>query len=114
MEEEKKVPESVEPEMEKKEDFLDEKKFHLGKLIFNIIFWLTISVLLFTWIMDYINVRNNKKPSFCLKNITHKFDDGNVTECVGLGYKVFNYDRASMTKGSEFVPFFINMKESSK
>lgn len=104
-----------EPEMEKEEDFLDEKrKFHIGKIIFNFIFWAVIIVLLFTWIMDYVHVRNNEKPSFCLKKITHKFDDGKVEECVGLGYKVYTYNRTSMTNGSEFVPFFIDMKKSSK
>lgn len=111
----KKTTEVTEDTMVKEEDFLDEKhKFHVGKIIFNFIFWVVIVILLFTWIMDYINVRNDKKPSFCIKNITHKFEDGTVKECIGLGYKVFTYDRSSMTKGSEFVPFFIDMKKSSK
>ncbi len=104
-----------ENEMEKAEDFLDEKpKKHIGKIIFNIIFWLVIAVLLFTWISDYLNVRNDKKPVFCISNKTHKFDDGKVKECVGLGYKIYTYDRSSMEKGSEFVPFFVDMKKSSK
>ena len=33
---------------------------------------------------------------------------------IQLGYKVYTYDRTSMTKGSEFVPFCIGMKKSSK
>ena len=103
-----------EKEMVTKEDFLDEKKFKVGKLIFNVIFWLVIGILLFTWIMDYVKVRNNEKPTFCISNKTHKFKDGSVKECVGLGYKVYTYDRTSMAKGSEFVPFFIGMKKSSK
>lgn len=111
----KEITEEIENTMVKEEDFLDEKrKFHVGKIIFNFIFWAIILVLLFTWIMDYINVRNDKKPAYCIKNISHKFEDGTVDECVGLGYKVFTYNRDSMAKASEFVPFFIGMKKSSK
>lgn len=90
------------------------KKPHIFRTIFNIIFWLAVLVLAFTWIMDFIKVKNNEKPQFCISNKTHEFDDGKVDECLGLGYKVYTYDRDSMTKGAEFVPFFMSMKEPEK
>ena len=120
--EEEVMEEEVENEVEEvkenkneAKDFLDEKpKKSIFKTIFNIIFWIVILILLVTWIMDYMNVRNNKKPSFCISNNTHKYDDGTVKECVGLGYKVYEYNRSSMTNGTEFVPFFVGIRESSK
>lgn len=107
--------EKVEANEKEAKDFLDEKpKKSVFKIIFNVVFWLVILVLLFTWGMDYMNVRSNKKPSFCISNKTHKFDDGNVLECTGLGYKVYTYNRSSMENGTEFVPFFMGMRKSSK
>ena len=84
------------------------------KIIFSIIFWTAFAVVIFTWISDYLNVRAEKKPSFCISRTTHTFDDGTVEECDGLGYKVYDYKRASMSDAVEFVPFFANMRESSK
>ena len=96
-------------------DFLDEKhKSGILRKIFSIIFWLIAIVILTLWSIDWLNVRNNKKPSFCFSNKTHKYDDGKVTECVGLGYKIYKYERSSMNEMIEFVPFFIGIKESSK
>ena len=42
----------------------------------------------------------------------HKYDDGKVTECIGLGYKVYNYDRESFDKGVEFGPLFTKERVS--
>ena len=58
------------------------------KLVTLILFivWVTI---IFT---DYYRTRNNKKPVFCLKETVHKYKDGETYECVGLGYKMFDYN----------------------
>lgn len=108
----------MEEEKETKEEQVNVKpekgKQSIGKIIFNIIFWAAFAVVLFTWVVDYLNVRNNKEPNFCISKKTHTYDDGVVEECVGLGYKVYDYKRTSMTNGIEFVPFFVSMRESSE
>lgn len=37
------------------------------------------------------------------------YDDGKTTECVGLGYNIYNYERKSIT-AVQFSPFFTKMK----
>ena len=81
------------------------------KLVWNIVFWTVLSVLAFVWIVDFVKVKNEKKPVFCVKNETHFFEDGEVDVCVGLGYKVFTYDRSSLTNGVEFGSLFTKMKK---
>ena len=81
------------------------------KKIFNVAFWVVFSILMAIWLIDFFRVRSNEDPMFCISRKTHKFDDGEIRECLGLGYKVFEYDRESLTKGLEFGPFFIQMKE---
>lgn len=82
------------------------------KKIFNILFWVFISILFVIWIVDFIQVKNNKDPIFCLKEETHQYDDGEVYECVGMGYKVFKYNRTSMEKQTEFGPFYTSLRTS--
>ena len=81
------------------------------KLILNIIFWVVIVALLGIWLTDFILVQQEKKPVFCLSEKTHTFDDGKVEECIGFGYKVYNYDRESINIKTQFSPFFIGMKK---
>ncbi|HIS90496.1 MAG TPA: hypothetical protein IAC20_02400 [Candidatus Faecisoma merdavium] len=88
------------------------KKRSIVKTIFDVVFWIVIIGLAIVWITDFINVQNDKNPVFCLKNETHKYDDGTVEECIGLGYKVYTYDRSSFSKGRQFGPFFIGMREN--
>lgn len=80
------------------------------KKIFNVVFWVVIVGLLIVWITDFIMVKNEKDPIFCLSTKIHTYEDGKVTECVGLGYKVYNYERSSMSTAVQFSPFFIGMK----
>lgn len=124
----KKIEEKkVEKEIKEKEDIKEEvkeiytkktkkdrkDKKHIGKLIFNIIFWIVVFGAMACWIIDYIKVRDDETPMFCISKKEHTFDDGKVQECIGLGYKVYTYDRSSMNKGNEFVPFFVKMRKSS-
>ncbi|MDD4624663.1 MAG: hypothetical protein PHX40_04770 [Bacilli bacterium] len=81
------------------------------KKILNILFWVAFVVVFSIWVVDFIKVKSNKDPIFCLKKEVHKYDDGTVKECLGLGYRVYNYDRKSLPKGIDFAPFFIKMRE---
>lgn len=83
----------------------------IAKLVFNIIFWVGITVLAVIWLTDFIKIKNEKEPIFCLSEKTHKFDDGTVDECVGLGYKVYSYHRESLNNAYQFSPFFVGMKK---
>jgi len=66
--------------------------------------------LVIAWIiivfMDYFKVRDGKNPQFCIKEEIKRYDDGTVYSCLGIGYKVYRYDRKSIS-ASEFGPFFI-------
>lgn len=112
LEEEIEEKENNEEEMEQFEDV--KEKRHIFRTLFNIIFWLVVAIMAVTWIMDYMKARDNKEPQFCLSKKTYEFEDGTVDECLGLGYKVYKYNRTSMATGSEFVPFFVDMKDNDE
>ena len=65
----------------------EEKQKSLGRIIFDIVFWVVISILAIVWLTDFIKIQNGKEPVFCLAEKVHEFDDGTVDECIGLGYK---------------------------
>ena len=85
----------------------------MKKIISNILIILII-ILVITWIaiifVDYFTVRNNKDPMFCLKEEVKTYNDGKVYICTGLGYKIYNYDRKSIS-AAEFGPFFIKERK---
>jgi len=78
--------------------------------VFNIIFWIVIIGLFIIWITDFIMVKTEKDPVFCISRETYKYDDGETKECVGLGYKIFEYNRDKY-QGYEFGPFFTKIKK---
>ncbi len=93
-------------DVEEKDYVKEDRKRTISKVI-NIVLWL----LLFAWMAfvftDYLKVKNNKEPKFCWFNKqTTKYEDGQVTSCMGLGYKVIKYDRKSFN-AIEFGPFWI-------
>lgn len=99
-------------QIEQQEQFYaPEKKKNIGKLIFDIVFWVAIVALLFIWVFDFLKVKGEEAPVFCIQEKTHEFDDGTVHECVGLGYKVYTYDRESINIKVQFSPFFVGMEE---
>lgn len=67
-----------EKEIEKKEETFEnmKEKTSILKIIWNIIFWGIIIILAFVWIFDFIQVKNNKEPKFCISNKIHEFEDG--------------------------------------
>ena len=97
--------------VEKVEKTESKNKKGLGKKIFNIVFWVIVAILAIIWITDFMRIRDDKDPQFCLSTEVHEFEDGTVTECTGLGYKTYRYNRSSMSTGIEFGPFFMNMRE---
>lgn len=107
--------EEEEPKEEPKEEKIETPKkekperdgIRIISRILNVLLW----IVLFAWmalvIVDYIHVKNEEKPQFCWFNEhTTSYNDGTVTECTGLGYKVINYNRTSF-KAIEFGPFWI-------
>ena len=98
----------AEEEIERENKMIKNKM--LAKRVWNVVFWTLFAGLFAIWITDYIMVRSEKEPLFCLSKETHKFDDGTVNECTGLGYKVYTYNRTSI-KATEFGPFFISMRD---
>jgi cytoskeletal protein RodZ len=95
----------------KKENFENENSKSLLKRIWNIVFWVAFVLLLAIWITDFVHVVREEEPTFCLKTTVYEYEDGTTTECVGLGYKVYNYDRSSLAIKAQFSPFFVSMKE---
>lgn len=97
---------------ENEEDFADLKESNkkvVIKKIVNIALW----VILFIWIAfcvtDFILVKTDNKPVFCAFNKVKEFEDGKVSSCYGLGYKVINYNRESMS-GLVFSPVWKKVK----
>lgn len=91
-------------------EVVEENNKSIGRIIFDVVFWTVIAVLAIVWLTDFIKVQNDKDPVFCISKKTHEFDDGVVNECVGLGYKIYNYDRDSID-ANQFGPLFIKMKK---
>lgn len=81
------------------------------KKILNIAFWVIFAIILTIWLVDFFRVRSDNDPIFCLYEKEHKYEDGEVYECIGLGYKVYEYNRESLDKGLEFGPIFIKMRQ---
>ena len=100
--EEVKVVEKIPAKKEKK----DTKRF-ISRIL-NIVLWIVLFVWVFLVFSDYLRVHNEKEPAYCWFNEkTTTYNDGTVTECTGLGYKVINYKRDSF-KALEFGPFWID------
>ncbi len=80
------------------------------KKILNVAFWVIFSVVFVIWVVDFVLTQTGKDPIFCLKKVTHQYEDGKVDECTGLGYRIYNYDRKSLPKGVDFAPIFVKMR----
>lgn len=103
-------------ETEKEEDFLDEKKSKKDankkygekstfSKVMNVVLWIILLAWMAVCLFDFYKVHNEQEPFFCIKKGTTKYDDGNVNWCLGLGYKVYDYNRKSFS-AIEFGPFW--------
>lgn len=79
------------------------------KLVLKIVLMAILLAWTFIIFFDYYRTRIDKKPVFCLKEETYKYDDGEVYECIGAGYKMYSYNRDSI-KATEFGPIFITQR----
>ena len=98
------------------EDFKDVKKANKKNpvlKVISILLWLLILAWLVVVIFDFYKVSQEEDPVFCISKETITYDDGTVDLCTGLGYKVYNYNRASIS-GYEFGPFWIKNVQNSK
>lgn len=77
--------------------------------IWTIFFWIAFAVTITIWTIDFIKVKKDDNPIFCIKKVEHQYDDGVTNECRGLGYHIYSYDRTSTGKARQFRPFFIKM-----
>jgi hypothetical protein len=79
----------------------------LSSRILNIVLWLVLFAWMALVLVDFFKTREEKDPVFCwFNNKTTEYSNGTVTECMGLGYKVINYNREDF-KAIEFGPFWI-------
>lgn len=86
------------------------------KRILETIFKVLFLVALIGWVTivfyDYFRSKNGKDPKFCIKEVTHKYSDGDTYECLGLGYKMYRYNRSF--SAVQFGPFFIKERTEGK
>lgn len=82
----------------------NKEKSPLSKIA-NVVLWIILFVWMGICLIDFYNVHQKKEPVFCITKKTTKYDDGEVNSCLGLGYKVYKYDRQSFN-GIEFGPFW--------
>ena len=111
-------PKNAEVKKVKKEEKVEiveatekEKVKKIVKKVFDLVFWIAITCLAIIWITDFIKLQTEEEPVFCLSEKNHKFEDGTVYECKGLGYNIYKYDRESIDVTHQFSPFFIGMKK---
>ena len=76
------------------------------KKCWDIIFWCAIICLVVVWVLDFINVKQEKDPQFCIKKETISTEKGDVDSCLGLGYKIFTYHTSNLDGAREFAPFW--------
>jgi len=85
------------------ESKIDKKSLYIK--IINIVIWVILYILMMFCIIDFSRTRQEKKPLFCIKKETKNYTDGSVDSCLGLGYKIYHYNRKSF-KAIEFGPFW--------
>ena len=81
-------------------------KVKVGDIVKVIILALVI-VWIIIFFIDYFRARKSLRPIFCIHEETITYDDGTVYVCTGLGYKMYEYNRSSVSASIEFGPFFI-------
>lgn len=107
----KKVEKEEVEETEEKDEFFEEQKQRrkdeksLIYKIVNTFLWIVVFAWMAICLYDFFNVHQGKEPTFCIKKETTVYEDGTVDSCLGLGYKVYNYNRNSF-KAIEFGPFW--------
>lgn len=104
-EETREVVATPEEKEEKIKVIYKEKEKSLFSKILNIVLWIILIVWMAICLFDFYKVSTEKDPVFCLKKETTSYDDGTVDSCLGLGYKVYKYNRTNYS-AIEFGPFW--------
>ena len=81
--------------------------------VFKRVFWIIVILIIAINTFEFYRIRNGKKPLLCIKKEEHLYTDGTVNECIGLGYKVFEYKRTYL-HGTEFVSIFASERTSEE
>ncbi len=104
-EEVKKVDEKTEKEL--KEEFFEEKedKESTFNKVMNVILWIVLIVWMIICLVDFFRTHQVKKPVFTFKHETVKYEDGTVDNYLGLGYRIYHYNRKCFN-GVEYSPFW--------
>lgn len=82
------------------------------KEIIKVIILSIVIIWIICFFIDYFRARQEKRPLFCINEVTKEYDDGSVYICTGVGYKMYHYKRSSIPLSVQFGPFFI--KERTK
>ena len=64
---EEKVEETKEVKKETKKEKKNDIAITIIKRCWDTIFWCAVACLLLVWILDFVNVKQNKDPKFCIK-----------------------------------------------
>ncbi|MDE6284229.1 MAG: hypothetical protein K2M17_00590, partial [Bacilli bacterium] len=86
------------------------KEKSLLSRIINVVLWIVLLSWMGIVFSDYARVNKKEAPRFCWNEKVNTYDDGKVTECTGLGYKVIIYSRTTF-KAYQFGPFWIKERE---
>lgn len=89
-------------EKELKKQYGEKSTFHK---VMNIVLWILLLAWMLVVLVDFYNVSKEKEPIFCIDKNTTEYDDGDVNSCLGLGYKVYRYERSCFS-AIEFGPFW--------
>ena len=94
-------------EEELKEQFFDAKedKESVFMKILNVILWIIVFAWIAICLIDFYKTRKRQDPIFTFKHEVVKYDDGKVDSYLGLGYKIYNYQRKCFN-GIEYGPFW--------
>ena len=80
------------------------------KRVLNITFWVVFTIIFVIWLIDFIRVRTENDPIFCLNRQTIQIEGGTAEKCTGLGYRVIYYNSTTIGTGYEFGPFWIQVR----
>ena len=102
---EEKDEELFDDKKEKKKLKKDEKEKSAFSRIMNVFLWIVLFLWMGVCLIDFYKTHKEEEPIFCLKKETTKYEDGTVDSCLGLGYKIYHYNRKSFN-GIEYGPFW--------
>ena len=102
-EKQKEVKKQEVEQEEMDEEFVD-KKSKVSKVI-NVVLWVVLIMWMGICVFDFVRVKMNDTPIFCVNKTTKDYSDGSVERCIGLGYKVYHYKREAI-KAVEFKPLW--------